>query len=70
VLTFLSEHEDLELSFEKAIDDGTKLLNDESYVPLIVSFHAVHCSYTIFALMIPIPIKHKNGKSKIDVIHL
>jgi hypothetical protein len=70
VLTFMSQHEGFELTLEKAIDDGTKLLNEESYAPLIISFHAVHCSYTIFAVMIPIPIKHENGKSKIDVTRL
>jgi hypothetical protein len=70
VLTFLSEHEGFELTLEKAIDDSSKLLNDKSYVPLIVSFHAVHCSYTIFACMIPVPISKKNGKSKIDITRL
>jgi hypothetical protein len=57
-------------SVENANKDGAKVLEDfwqtlsEKYVPLIVSFRAVHCSNTIFARMIPVPIK-KDGKSKI-----
>lgn len=70
VLTFLSEHEGIELTLEKATDDSCNLLNNKLYIPLIVSFHAVHCSYTIFASMVPIPIKKENGKSKIDITHL
>ena len=70
VITFLSEREVFELTLEKAIDDGTKLLNDKSHIPLIVSFHAVHCNYTIFALMIPIPVTKENGEHKIDVSRL
>jgi hypothetical protein len=70
VLTFLSEREGFELTLEKAIDDGSKLLNDKSYISLIVSFHAVHCNYTIFALMIPIPVEKENGEHKIDVSRL
>jgi hypothetical protein len=44
----------------------TVLLNNKSYVPL-ASFHAVHCSYTIFARTIPVPIKKENGKCKINI---
>jgi hypothetical protein len=69
VLTVLSELKGFELTLEKAIDDGTKLLSARSFVPVIVSFHAIHCSYTIFAFMIPIPIKNENGKFRIDVAH-
>jgi len=70
VLTFLSEREVFELTLEKAIDEGTKLLNDKSHIPLIVCFHAVHCNYTIFALMIPVPVGKENGEHKIDVSRL
>jgi hypothetical protein len=39
---------------------------DESNLPVILSFHAVHCDYEIHAIAIPIPVKKENGKTVIQ----
>lgn len=57
ILRFLSVYEGLDLTFQNAIGEAVKLLNDDSQVPLIISFHAVHCNYEIYALTVSIPVK-------------
>jgi hypothetical protein len=67
ILRFLSEYKRVDLSFQNSINEATKLIFNESNLPLILCFHAVHCEYEIYALTIPIPIRKKNGKTTIDM---
>jgi hypothetical protein len=69
-LTFLSEYKLHNLTFKNSLDNAIKLLDDKSTVPLIISFHAVHCKYEVFALTIPIPIKKENNQTKIDITRM
>ena len=59
VLTFLSEHTSTDLTIKNSLHDAINMLSDESYLPLIISFHAIHCKYEIFSFVLPIPITRR-----------
>lgn len=65
ILTFLSEYRQINLTIKNAIDQASKLLSEESKVPIIISFHAVHCNYEIYSLTTSIPVKREKGKATI-----
>jgi hypothetical protein len=70
VLRFLSDYKRLDLTIQNAIDRAARFLTDESSVPLVISFHTVHCNYEIYALTVSIPVKKENGKAIIDQLKL
>lgn len=65
ILRFLSEYKQIDLTIQNAIDRASKLLTDESNVPIIISFHAVHCNYEIYSITTSISVKRENGKATI-----
>jgi hypothetical protein len=59
VLTYLSEHTSTDLTIKNSLHDAINMLDDESNLPLIISFHAIHCKYQIYSLVLPIPITRR-----------
>jgi hypothetical protein len=59
------------MNFENALEDAMGLLDNHKFVPLVISFHAIHCEYTVFAITIPIPVIIENEtKIKVDLANL
>jgi hypothetical protein len=67
ILRYLSEYKRNDLTIQTALHRAIELLTDESNVPIIISFHAVHCNYEIYSVTTSIPIKRENGKATIII---
>jgi hypothetical protein len=62
VLTYLSEHTSTDLTIKNSLHDAINMLSDESNLPLIISFHAIHCKYELFSFVLPIPITRDDDR--------
>ena len=67
VLTYLSEHTSTDLTIKNSLHDAINMLSDESNLPLIISFHAIHCKYEIFSFVLPIPITRYDDHVIVDM---
>jgi hypothetical protein len=56
-LAYLSELSNL--TIKNSLHDAINMLSDKSNLPLVVSFHAIHCKYEIFSFVLPIPITRR-----------
>ena len=53
VLTFFSEYKHLDLTLESSLNEADNLLKGKTIIPVVISFHAIHCNYELFALTLP-----------------
>ena len=67
VLTCLAEHTSTDLTIKNSLHYAINVLSDESNLPLIITFHAIHCKYEIFSFVLPIPITRYDDRVIVDI---
>ncbi len=56
-LTSISEYKDINLEFSTALENAFYEIKDRTIIPVKISFHAIHETYTIFSITIITKVK-------------